>query len=163
MPKKSSLTVEQILTLLQAAPSHIATLTADLTPSQLQATPAPDEWSATDLLAHLRACADMWGGAILHIIQEDHPTFTAQNPVSWIKKTNYRTLPFAESFKAYQAQRQDLCAALQALSEKEWARTATVTVWNTTYERSIFFYGQWLARHERTHLKQFAQIANVMR
>lgn len=51
------LTIEQALSLLEAAPPRIATATAGLTQAQLHA--KPDEWSANDVLAHLRSCADV--------------------------------------------------------------------------------------------------------
>ena len=63
MPNKS-LTTERVLTLLAATPQRIAALTADLTPEELQTRPTPDEWSANEVLAHLRACADVWGNYI---------------------------------------------------------------------------------------------------
>lgn len=55
MPSKS-LTPEQILTLLAATPTRLVALTGDLTPDQLHTPPGPDEWSANDVLAHLRSC-----------------------------------------------------------------------------------------------------------
>ncbi len=60
MPTKS-VTIEQVLALVAATPHRIAALTADLAPAQLHTTPNPGEWSANDVLAHLRACADVWG------------------------------------------------------------------------------------------------------
>jgi uncharacterized damage-inducible protein DinB len=57
-----SLTIEQILTMLAATPLRIVALTAGLAPAQLHTPPAHGQWSANDVLAHLRACADMWGG-----------------------------------------------------------------------------------------------------
>ena len=74
------LPIEQVLTMLAAAPSHIAELTGRLTPKQLRTAPAADEWSANDVLAHLRACADVWGGCIMRLLAEDRPTFKAINP-----------------------------------------------------------------------------------
>lgn len=56
---KDSLTIEQVLDLLTKNPLQIAELTSNLTPTQLQAAPNPGEWSANDVLAHLRSCADM--------------------------------------------------------------------------------------------------------
>ena len=67
MPRRS-FTIEQILTLLAEAPPRIAALTAGLAPAQLHAAPNPGEWSANEVLAHLRACADMWGNCIATII-----------------------------------------------------------------------------------------------
>ena len=58
---------EQVLTLLAATPRHIGELTAGLAPARLRTRPGEDEWSANEVLAHLRACADARGGAILTI------------------------------------------------------------------------------------------------
>jgi len=41
--------------------------------AQLHTAPNPGEWSADQVLAHLRACADVWGGNILRMISEDRP------------------------------------------------------------------------------------------
>ncbi len=163
MPGRSALTIEQVLPLLRETPSRIAALAVDLTPDQLRTAPAPGEWSANDVLAHLRACADMWGGSITRIVAEDRPTFAAVNPQAWIKQTDYPTLAFEPSFRAYAAQRAELLALLESLPRESWERTATVKVWGATLERTVFFYAQWLARHERSHVKPFATIVNTVR
>ena len=162
MPK-TSLTVDQVLTLLAETPDRIAAFTVDLTPAQLRTKPAPDEWSANDVLAHLRACADMWGNAVMAILAADHPTFRAINPRTWIKKTDYLDLEFAVSFKAFTAQRADLLAVLQPLSPESWSRSATVTGAGKVLERTVLFYGQRLARHERPHVKQIGRIVDAVR
>ncbi len=81
MPSRS-LTIEQILTLLTETPRRIAALTAGLAPAQLHATPNHGEWSANDVLAHLRACADVWGKCIAAILAQDTPTLRAVNPTT---------------------------------------------------------------------------------
>ena len=65
------LTPAQLLPRLAAAPTRIAALTEGLTPAELRAAPGEGEWSATDVLAHLRACADVWGGCIARLLAED--------------------------------------------------------------------------------------------
>jgi hypothetical protein len=160
MPNKS-LTTEQVLTLLAETPSRIAALTADLAPDQLQTSPAHDEWSANDVLAHLRACADVWGNCIVAILAEDTPTLRAINPRTWIKKTDYLDLEFQPSLHAFTTQRADLLAVLEPLPPDAWLRTATVTGAGKALERTVLFYAQWLARHERPHVKQIAHIVNT--
>jgi hypothetical protein len=100
-----SLTIEQVLSLLAETPPRLEALTAGLAPAQLQSAPNDDEWSATDVLAHLRACADVWGGCIATIIAEDRPTLRAVNPRTWIKQTDYRELAFQPSLRAFAARR----------------------------------------------------------
>lgn len=113
-------TVEQILTMLAATPARLAGLTEGLSPVQLVAPPEPGEWSARDVLAHLRACADMWGRYIVVILSEDRPTFKAVNPTTWIKQTDYREQEFQPSLQAFTAQRAELLAVLKPLAPEAW-------------------------------------------
>jgi uncharacterized damage-inducible protein DinB len=161
VPDKS-LTSEQVLTLLAEAPPRIATLTAGLTPAQLRATPNPGEWSANEVLAHLRACADMWGNCMRLIIAEDRPTLRAVNPRTWIKKTDYLEQEFQPSLRAFAKQRTDLLAVLDPLAPEDWSRMATVTGAGKVLERTVLFYADWLAGHERPHIKQIKRIVDAM-
>ena len=161
MPSRS-LTIEQVLTLLAETAPRIAAHTAGLTAAHLQATPSHDEWSANDVLAHLRACADVWGNCIAAMIVEDTPTLRAVNPRTWIKKTDYLELEFRPSLRAFTTQRADLLAILEALPREGWSRAASVTGAGKVLERTVLFYAQWLARHERQHVKQVERIVNTM-
>jgi hypothetical protein len=157
------LTIEQVLALLAEHPPRIAALTAGLTPAQLHATPGPDEWSANDVLAHLRACGDVWGGCMRQIIDQDAPTIRHVSPRTWIRSTNYLDLQFRPSFRAFAAQRADLLTLLQPLAANAWSRTATVRKSGTVLTRTVLSYGEQLAVHEQHHLEQFARIANTVR
>jgi hypothetical protein len=161
MPDKV-LTIEQTLTMLVAAPARIAALTAGLTETQLHTAPGPDEWSANDVLAHLRSCADMWGNSIEAILAQDKPTLRAVNPRTWIKQTAYLEQEFQPSLQAFTAQRSRLMAVLEPLTSKDWAQTATVTGAGKPLERTVLFYARWLAGHERPHLKQIARIVDTL-
>jgi hypothetical protein len=157
------LTIEQNLNLLETTPARITELTAGLTPAQLLSPPAPGEWSARDVLAHLRACADMWGRYIVVILDEEHPAFKAVNPTTWIKHTNYRELEFHHSLQSFTAQRAELLAVLKPLPPEAWTRMATVTGAGKARQRTVHTYAQWLANHERSHFKQFERIASTLR
>lgn len=163
MPNTSSLTIEQVLTLLAETPERIAAVTAGLTPAELRTAPSREEWSANDVLAHLRACADMWGGCMAAMLAEDRPTLRAINPRTWIKKTDYLDLEFRPSFRSFARQRAELLAVLEPLPRKGWSRSATVTGAGAVLERTVLSYGQWLARHERPHVKQVERIRGALR
>jgi hypothetical protein len=109
------LTIEQVLTMLAGAPPRLAELTAGLTPAELTQRPAPDAWSANDVLAHLRSCVDMWGGSITTMLGEDHPTIRAINPRRWIHETDYPARAFRPSLRVYARQRAELLAVLEPL------------------------------------------------
>jgi len=159
---RQPITIEQVLTMLREAPARIATLTADLTPAQLHIKPGPDEWSANDVLAHLRSCADVWGGCIARIIAEDRPTIRAVDPRTWIKETDYLDLEFRPSLQAFTRQRAEFLAVLEPLSPEVWSRSATMTGSGKPLERTVQSFAQRMARHERPHLKQIAGIVTTL-
>ena len=161
--KHPSMTSEQALSLLTETPIRLAELTSGMEPDRLRAAPAPGEWSANDVLAHLRACADMWGGAIAAILAQDHPTIRAVNPRTWVERTDYPDLEFRPSLAAFAAQRAALLAVLEPLPPAGWERSGAVTGAGKRLERTVRFYVQWLATHERPHVKQLARITDAMR
>jgi DinB family protein len=158
-----SITIEQILTLLRVGPSQIAEATAGLTETQLHAAPSPGEWSANEVLAHLRSCADVWGNCIVTILNQDRPTIRAVNPRTWIKKTDYPEQKFQPSLQAYTVQRKELLASLEALKPKAWLRLAVVRGAGKPLELTIHSYAERMAIHERPHLKQIRRIADTLR
>lgn len=155
--------IEQILTILAANPSRIAEATNGLTPVQQRTSPAQDEWSVNHVLAHLRACSDVWGGHILKILNEDSPTLIGVNPRTWMKKTNYLELDFPHSFQAFSGQRAELLAVLEKIQPEDWNRTAKVQAWGQIYAQTVHRYADGLARHERSHVRQIEQTAAAVR
>lgn len=156
------LTIEQLLSKLAATPPRLAALTAGLAPAQLRTAPNPEEWSANEVLAHLRACADVWGGCIATILAQDTPTLRAVNPRTWIQKTDYLDLDFRPSLGAFATQRAELLAVLEPLPPEGWSRAATVTGAGKPLMRTVLSYAQWLVDHERPHVKQIERIVNAI-
>jgi hypothetical protein len=131
-------------------------------PELLHTPPGPGDWSANEVLAHMRACADVWGDCIAAILMEDRTTLRAVNPRTWIEQTNYREQDFRTSLRAFTAQREELLRVLQPLPPEGWARGATVTGAGKPLERTVLFYAQWLVRHERPHVKQIERIVGTV-
>lgn len=152
------LSKEQVLELLEESPRRIEALTSRVAPARLRTAASADEWSATLVLAHLRSCADVWIDCILTIVFEDHPTLLAVSPKTWIKSTDYCDVDFATSWRSYAEQRAELLAFLKELPDHAWSRSATVTGTGSALERTVHFYAQWLATHERSHLRQLRRL-----
>ena len=159
----TSLTREQILTMLAGGPARIAEFTVGLTETQLHAAPGPGEWSANDVLAHLRSCADVWGNCIMTIINQDKPTIRAVNPRTWIKSTDYLEQEFQPSLRVFTLQRTKLLTILESIKPNVWLRSATVTGAGKPLERTVHTYAESIAIHERPHLKQIQRIAGAIR
>lgn len=163
MPSKN-LPVEQILTILKETPSRLTVLSAGLLPDPLHTAPEPGEWSASEVLAHLRACSDVWGDYyIMTILAQDEPTIKAINPRRWIKNTNYPEQDFQASLQAFTKQREKLLTVLEQLMPQDWWRTATLIGAGKPLQQTLISHADGLARHERSHLKQIERILNALR
>jgi hypothetical protein len=149
---------EQVLETLRATPVRLAELSDGLPEARLHAAPEPDAWSARDVLAHLRACADVWGGAMARLLDEDRPTFRAVSPRTWISGTDYLAQPFRASLGAFSGQRAELLALLEPLSPAQWTRTATVTGAGRPLTPTVLSYAERMATHERSHVRQVARL-----
>jgi hypothetical protein len=153
------LEIHQIMTILQTTTARVPELVSGATAQELEPT-AYDarQWSLAAVLAHLRACNDVLGGAMLRILDQDRPAWAASSPRAWQAKSGYHDLSFEENFAAFADGRARLLERLTPLSAVAWDRTAAVTVPpGKVYERSVRYYGAWLAQHEGTHVKDLAR------
>jgi len=164
VPSQASqlLTPQQVLTLLAETPIRIGALTASLAPADLKTSPKVDEWTAHQVLAHLRACADVWGDAIATIVAEDEPTLRAVSPRTWIKQTDYLQQEFQSLLEVFAAQRSHLVALLEPLPPEGWSRTATVLGAGRALQWTVLHYAQRLVDHERAHIRQIEHIVTTV-
>jgi uncharacterized damage-inducible protein DinB len=162
MPPRD-LPADEVMELLAEHPRRLASATARVPAAQLLAAPVPGEWSANEVLAHIRSCADVWGRCIARMLAEDEPTIRAVSPRSYIDETDYLGLRFRQSLRAFTQQRTELLAVLEELLPPEWMRTATVTGAGKPLVRTVLFYAQWLADHERIHVGQIEKTVEAVR
>jgi hypothetical protein len=64
---------------------------------------------------------------------------------------------------AFTAQHANLLPVLKPLPSEAWSRMATVTGAGKPRDRIVHTYAQWLANHERSHIKQIERIVNTLR
>jgi DinB family protein len=148
------LPVEEVLTILADTPRQLDSMTAALTETQLRTPPAPGEWSVNEILAHLRACADVRGAAALRTIAEERPRIPVVNPREYLKTTDYLKLDFATSLRAFADDRAKLLDVLRPLPSDGWSRPAEIVRAASSLEGSVLYYAVWIATHEVPHLDQ---------
>lgn len=143
-----------MLATLASTPKEIARIASGSTDPQLHRKPSPDAWSAQEILAHLRACAEVWGRSIGRMLAEDRPTIRYVSPRGWIRKTDYLDLGFHDSLEAFSRQRANLIATLEGLDAADWSRGATFTATTLGREGTVLSYADRIAGHELKHLDQ---------
>lgn len=162
MPR-ASLTIDEIMAILPATVPQVASLTSGLSDMQLAARPEPAEWSATELLAHMRAAQDVLGANITRIVREDRPAWRRLSPRERQRKGGYNEWAFGPAFEAFSKDRAELLTVLEPMSVEDWDRVAVVTVApNRSLEQTASFFGDWLAGHERDHLEQLERTIDIV-
>jgi hypothetical protein len=142
--------IQDYLGQLESVPSIIATCTAGRDEAQLGWSPDPRTWSAVDILAHMRGCADLWTHSIYAMLVDEAPALPLLDERRWAKVTQYNTLDFATSFQAFTLQRSNLVHVLRSLPPESWARSATIGGRNLT----VFSQARRMVLHELEHCHQ---------
>jgi hypothetical protein len=146
--------IGDLLRLLADTPGRLEALSRGMGDDRLQRPQNEGAWSANEILAHLRACADVWGDSIRSMIECDRPKLRYVSPRTWIRKTSYTSQPFSESLRELTIQRNDLVRALSALDPADWARGATFTGTTRGREQTILSYVRRIVAHELEHCEQ---------
>lgn len=147
-----------VLELLQATPRRIIALVEGRSGEELARKPSPDSWSVNDVLVHLRACADVWGGSILTMLAQRNPAIRYLSPRTWLRNNPYPETEFHPSFAAYSASRERLLEVLRGLPPDGWLRGASVRASTQVRRETVFTYAGRIARHEAVHCEQIARI-----
>ena len=146
--------IKEILEILAETPKRFALASKHLTKNQLQTKPDPNTWSANDILAHLRACADVWGKDIDDMLEIETPKLRYLSPRTWMRKTNYPELAFGASFPIYMEQRTAFLLKLKAIKFEDWLRDAIIK----DRSHSVFTHTRRMALHEEGHWGQIQDL-----
>lgn len=145
---------QAVLKILSDTPRQLTSLIARLDDSHLYTKPGQKTWSAAEILAHLRACSDVWTFSIYAMLTEEIPILPDINERRWAKVTSYARIPLALSLQAFSFQREELLRVLRALPPEGWERVALV------FERkhTVFTQARRMALHEQEHVEQIRQL-----
>jgi hypothetical protein len=128
-----------------------------LTDAQLDARPAPDAWTAREVIHHL-ADSEMTSAIRLRkLIAEEQPTLYGYDEALFARKLYYDR-PVDASLEAIRAARRTSAEILKRLTEAEWQRAGTHT------ESGPYSVETWLeicAKHAHDHAAQLARAAEV--
>ena len=152
MPKRvTQAQIIEYLQILRESPHRIATVTAGIDESRLKKAP-PQEWSLLQIMAHLRASAEVWSTSIFTMLTVDNPQMDFIHPRKWDKKQGYGTLSFAENLMVFDLWRMTLLHTLEPLSFEAWGRTGRVIGKVNTF--TVFGETMRMALHESDHWEQ---------
>jgi uncharacterized damage-inducible protein DinB len=142
--------IQQRLDRLRAVPGRIAAATDAVSDVVLHRRTTAEPWSVNDVLAHLRAAADVRDRYMRRMATGEHATLAYNSPRSEMRKTDYVDRPFAENLAAFTAQRASLVEWLGALPADAWSHGALIR----DRPETVATYAGYLAEHEAVHCDQ---------
>jgi len=145
--KSSPDEIKKVLILLDQTPRRLAAAAGGSSDEALHAAPDKKAWSAAEVLAHLRACADVWTHSSFAMLAVETPSLADIDERKWARVTGYAGLPFSRSLQTFTLQREELLRVLTALPPESWERTALI------FERrhTVFSQARRMALHEDEH------------
>jgi hypothetical protein len=150
--------IEAHLATLRQTPRVIDSVAERLTEQQLRLRIPSGAWSRVEVLAHLHACAVIWGDDIERMLAQDSPRFTKPHPRREMQSGRYLEPTFADSAHAYAVLRGRLIEILEPFGPEQWDRGATINGRGHT----VYTHVRRLALHETAHAEQIRETCRVI-
>ncbi len=120
--------------------------------------PAPDEWSATEIVCHLRDVEREVHLPRLHaVVESDNPFIAGADTDPWAAERNYQAEDGPAALEAFSQARQATTRFLGGLPASAWSRTARHAIFGPTQLAEIV---GWTLDHDRIHLAQIKEVLN---
>lgn len=139
---------------LRSTGRDLVSLVTGAEPAALRREPAPEEWSAATVVAHLADAEMVYGVRLRLIVAEDRPVLTPFDEEAWADRFADIDEDPKETLGRWRALRDGNLRLLDALVDGEWERTG---VHQQKGILSVAAVVRLLAEHDRTHLDQIRQ------
>ena len=147
--------IDQLLRDLEATPVRLEELFAGRDDAALRARAGTDNWSALDVLIHLRASDEIIAPRLVQLLVRDEPPLPAFDERRWADVVGYDAFPPALLLARFAARRDELLHALRRCAAAAWERTGrheedgSLTLWTIASR---------LAAHEAEHLTHLTHL-----
>lgn len=139
---------------LEAGPKRLADLTKKLDDAILRRKPAPDKWSALEVVCHLRDVERLWVDRIVKAAFSDRPAFYMLDFEALVSKNHYNTQDLGASIREFARLRADTVCLLRALPASQWKR---VGIHPKRGEMSIERIMEIMIGHDQGHFDQIGK------
>jgi hypothetical protein len=150
--------IHDLLTRLVSVPARIARAVSGWTEPQLHATPGDGQWSAADILAHLRASDDIVTPRVYMMLVRDDPPLPAYDERRWAAVAGYAGADFHGSLHLFGLRRAELVAVLHRAAPADWDRSG---LHEERGRISVLELIRRFVEHEEEHCAQLEAIPPV--
>ncbi len=148
--KKRASTLEA----LESGPKKVGDLMKKLEDSVLRRKPAPEKWSALEVVCHLRDIEKLWADRLVKAAFSDRPAFYMLEVDDLAVKNGYNTQELGPALKEFARLREDNLRLLRALPAGQWQRSGIHPKrGEITIERIV----EVMIGHDRGHCDQITK------
>lgn len=158
----TELVIVDILDILENTPDCFAAVARKLGGDRLTHKPDKKTWSLNDNLAHIRACADVWGETIEQMLNREEPHLPHVHPREYMRQQKYHRLDYEPSFSAYREQRLALLARLSGLAPEDWDQGAMIKTRVVNRRHTVYSQARRMALHEQGHCRQIQALLRAL-
>lgn len=110
-----------------------------------------DQWSAVEIMAHLRASDDIVAYRLYGVLAREDPMLLAFDERRWAEVAGYAQSDFESLLKTYTLRRAELVKMLRQVALEDWERSGRHEVKGTV---SLLEITMSLVEHEEEHCAQ---------
>ena len=148
------------VTVQAATPGKLARLIKGVSPSRLRRRPAPDKWSAAEILAHLADTEIVGGFRIRMILGAPGTPIAAFDQDSWGTSGHYDKRDPRKCVEQFRVLREANLALYKTLTAKQWQHYG---IHSERGKETVEHIVRMFAGHDLNHLQQIERILTSSR
>lgn len=154
--KEHPYTIPEAVNMLAAAPRRLEKLALAMSPRRAAAKPAPDKWSAKEIVCHLADCEVAYGFRYRKIISEPEPVLAPFDQEAWAKNLQYQVQPLKSALATFSALRNANVSLFRSLPPESWGKTGQHQQYGALTLGQIVTH---LVQHDLNHIAQVERLA----
>ena len=153
--KEHAFTLSQAIARMAAMPKRLERLISRSTPQRVGARPAPNKWSAKEVVSHLADGELVYGMRYRKILAEPGSALVAFDQDAWAQGLNYRGLPVKHPLASFSALRAAHIALFKSLPQSAWGKSGRHPEYGELTLRHLVVH---LSDHDDNHLAQVERL-----
>ena len=153
--REHSYTVPEAVANMASTPKKLEGLTSSSSPKRVGKRPAPDKWSAKEVISHLADCELVYGLRYRKILAEPGAALVAFDQDAWAKGLNYGGQALKNSLAGFSALRGGHIALFKSLPASAWDQGGQHPEYGTLTLRQLVVH---LADHDKNHVAQVERL-----
>ena len=144
-------TLDEQLARMERTVNDYAAVVKNVSDAQLTKRPDPKNWSAKEVICHVRDTEESFMMRFLSIMAMDDPKFLPVEPDRWAVERQYQRNDVQEALAALRTRREETLRFLRGLKPEQWERGG---IHATRGRMTIKDFVELMAWHDDNHLDQ---------